>query len=119
MSDAPAILARCRLAGLRVWRDGDGLAIAPARSCPPDLLAQIRAAKPQLLDWLDAQASDLPADEIPWLHIARQVLAGEFDGCDRSTAASLRIGLRALARRGIRLGLQAEQHLPHRNHTRA
>ncbi len=117
MSDAAAILARCRLAGLHVWRDGDGLAIAPARRCPPELLAEIRAAKPQLLDWLDARASELPADEIPWLHIARQVLAGEFAGCDRSTAASLRIGLRGLARRGIRLARRAEEHLhqPHRH----
>jgi hypothetical protein len=118
MSDTPAILTRCRLAGLRVWRDGDGLAIAPARRCPPELLAEIRAAKPQLLDWLDAHDIELPADETPWLHISRQVLAGEFDGCDRSTAESLRIGLRALTRRGVRLARIAEERLQH-SHRRA
>jgi len=117
MSDTAAILARCRLAGLRVWRDGDRLAIAPARCCPPELLAQIRAAKPQLLAWLEAEAAGLRADEVPWLHVARQVLAGEFDGCDRSTAASLRIGLRPLVARGVRLARRAEEHLhqPHRH----
>ena len=38
-------------------------------------------------------APSLPADCVPWLAVAQQVLAGEFDGCDRSTAESLRIGL--------------------------
>ncbi|HVR37368.1 MAG TPA: hypothetical protein VMS21_16150 [Methylomirabilota bacterium] len=31
-----------------------------------------------------------------WLHVARQVLAGEFDGADFSTRESLRRGLRTL-----------------------
>ena len=38
-------------------------------------------------------ATSLPPGCLPWIHIAEQVLAGEFDGCDRSTAESLRIGL--------------------------
>jgi hypothetical protein len=35
----------------------------------------------------------LPPDCLPWLHVARQVLAGEFDGGDRSTRESIKIGL--------------------------
>ena len=38
----------------------------------------------------------LPPGCLPWLGVAWQVLAGEFDGCDRSTAESLRIGLRGI-----------------------
>jgi len=113
MSSAPAILARCRQAGVRLWRDGDRLAIAPARLCPPDLLAEIRASKPRLLAWLEGAALKLRDDEIPWLYVARQILAGEFDGCDRSTAASLRFGLRPLVRRGIRVATLADEQLHH------
>lgn len=36
------------------------------------------------------------AEEAVWLHIARQILAGEFYGCDRSTHESLTIGLRSI-----------------------
>lgn len=41
--------------------------------------------------------ASLPPDCLPWLHVAEQVLAGEFDGADRSTAASLCIGLEHIA----------------------
>ena len=95
MSDAPAILDRCRRAGLHVWREGERISIAPARLCPPDLLETIRNAKPQLLEWLaDADAHRLAPDCAPWLHVARQIVSGEFDGGDRSLLESLLIGVR-------------------------
>jgi hypothetical protein len=40
--------------------------------------------------------ASLPPDQAAWLPVARQVLAGEFDGCDRSTRESLTIGLRSI-----------------------
>jgi hypothetical protein len=48
------------------------------------------------LDWLEDRAARLRSDEMPWLHVARQVLAGEFDGADCSTVESLIIGLRGI-----------------------
>jgi hypothetical protein len=36
------------------------------------------------------------ADGAAWLHVARQILAGEFVGADRSTVESLTIGLRGI-----------------------
>lgn len=36
----------------------------------------------------------LPPDQAAWLPVARQILAGEFDGADKSTVESLTIGLR-------------------------
>ncbi len=42
------------------------------------------------------RTSVLPADCLPWLHVARQVLAGEFDAADGSTSESLAIGLRGI-----------------------
>jgi hypothetical protein len=38
----------------------------------------------------------LPPDCAPWLHVAQQVLADEFNGCGPSTRESLTIGLRRI-----------------------
>ena len=37
--------------------------------------------------------ASLPPGCLPWIHVAAQVLAGEFDGADKSTVQSLAIGL--------------------------
>lgn len=121
MSDVAAIFARCQAAGLRLHRDGDRIAIKPARLCPPELLAEIRALKTALLDLLDAQTANLPADCTPWLPTARQIMAGEFDNGDRSLLGSLLIGLRniphpacqqARARLETMLGIQWKKARP-------
>ena len=96
MCDAAAVLSQARAAGLRLWRDGDQIAIAPARLCPPDLVAQIREAKPAILDLLEAEAAHLSLDQQPWLHVAKQVLAGEFDGGLRSEVESVLFGVRTI-----------------------
>jgi hypothetical protein len=96
MCDTQAILAHARLLGLRLEREGDRIAIFPARLCPLALLDEIRRHKPQLLDSLEARAHALPPDCAPWLHVAKQVLAGEFDEADRSTIEAVSIGLRAV-----------------------
>ncbi|MHB8523202.1 MAG: TubC N-terminal docking domain-related protein [Limisphaerales bacterium] len=75
---------------------GDKLIVTPKRPVPPDLLATLRAHKAELLAYLASQTARLMPDELPWLHTAAQVLAGEFDGADRSTVQSLRIGLRSI-----------------------
>lgn len=56
-------------------------------------------------------APTLPPDCLPWLHVARQILAGEFDGCDRSTAESLRIGLHRIPHPRCREALARLQHV--------
>jgi hypothetical protein len=38
----------------------------------------------------------LPPDQAAWIPVAKQVLAGEFDGADGSTRASVTIGLRSI-----------------------
>jgi hypothetical protein len=38
----------------------------------------------------------LPDDFALWLHVAKRVLAGDFDGADKSTVESLTIGLRLI-----------------------
>ena len=75
-------------------RDGGKLAVMPPDRCPPDFVEVLRLHKREILDLLEANRHALPPDCGPWLHTARQILAGEFDNCDSSTAESLTIGLR-------------------------
>lgn len=82
--------------GLRLESRGDKLAVIPARLCAPDFADLLRQHKGELLHWLGGPAARLREDEIPWSHVARQVLAGEFVGADRSTVQSLAIGLRSV-----------------------
>ena len=94
---ATDLYAEVRRRGLRLERrDGGRLAVIPGDLCPPDFADLLRQHKAELLDLLEAGANALPADCAPWLHVAKQVLAGEFDGCDRSTRASLTIGLQCI-----------------------
>jgi hypothetical protein len=82
--------------GLRLEPRGDKLAVIPANRLPPDFADVLRQHKRELLDWLNTMDARSTPDHIPWLHIARQVLASEFDGCDHSTRESLIIGLRSI-----------------------
>ena len=84
--------------GLRLEPRGDKLAVIPGDRVPPEFADLLRQHKRELLDWLEARAAGLAPDCAPWLHVARQVLAGEFDGADSSTVASLKIGLRSIQR---------------------
>ena len=60
----------------------------------------------------------LPPDQTAWLPVARQILDGEFDGCDRSTRESLSIGLRAVAHPLCRRALERLQWKPNTGTTR-
>lgn len=91
------IIKQASRLGLRLESRGDKLAVIPARKCPPDFAVTLRTHKGELLAFLDGRAAHLKPDEIPWLHVARQVLAGEFDGADRSTVQSLTTGLRSIS----------------------
>ena len=82
--------------GLRLESAGDKLAVIPAKRCPPDFAAVLRQHKHELLDWLETRTIQLTPDQVPWLHVARQVLNGEFVGADSSTVASLTFGLRSI-----------------------
>jgi hypothetical protein len=83
--------------GLRLEpRGGDKLAVIPGNRCPKDFADVLREHKRELLALLESPSAGLRPDEIPWLHVARQVLAGEFVGCDSSTRESLTIGLRSI-----------------------
>jgi hypothetical protein len=84
--------------GLRLEPAGEMLAVIPKGKCPPDFVAVLREHKRELLDWLETRNIQLTHDEMPWLHVARQLLDGEFDGLmDNSVRGGLEIGLRSIA----------------------
>ena len=95
--------------GLRLEPRGDKLAVIPANRVPPDFVAALREHKAELLALLESKSANLPPDCAPWLYIARQILAGEFDGADRSTRQSLVLGLRNINQPRCRLALERVQ----------
>jgi hypothetical protein len=82
--------------GLRLEPRGNKLVVIPGDRVPPDFADTLRQHKGELLDLLEAQSSRLTPDCAAWLHVAKQVLAGEFVRCDSSTRESLTIGLRSI-----------------------
>ena len=102
--------------GLRLETRGDKLAVIPGDRVPPDFADVLRQHRGELLNWLEARGHNLTPDEVPWLHVARQILAGEFVGLlDSSVRDSLEIGLRGivhpLCRRALeRLRATRQQH---------
>jgi len=100
------ILLAVEQAGGRVEPAGDKLRVLLPADCLPELKAAIRQHKAEILDLFEAQSANLPPDCAPWLHVAKQVMAGEFDGADKSTVESLTIGLRAVNHALCRLALE-------------
>ena len=96
MKTALDIMRAVKALGGRLEPAGDRLRTLLPADCSLEIKNAIRQHKSELLDLLRARSAGLTPDCAPWLHIARQVLAGEFDGADRSLAESLYIGLRAI-----------------------
>ena len=95
---ATKLFQEAKRLGLRLETRDDKLVVIPANRCPPNFADVLRQHKGELLVWLKTEASGLAPDEIPWLHVAWQILAGEFDGLmDNSVRDSLGIGLRSIA----------------------
>ena len=92
----PELYAEAKKRGLWLECMGDKLAIIPKGKCPPDFAETLRQHKRELLAWLEGANHNLSKDRTPWLYVARQVLAGEFDGADKCMIESLTIGLRAI-----------------------
>ena len=87
MSIAEQLLKECDDAWLSLRLEEDGIWWKGLRPSP-DLLARLRRHRVELHVHLAG---------LPWLHIARQILDGEFDGASASCHASLIIGLRSVS----------------------
>jgi hypothetical protein len=83
--------------GLRLESRGSKLAVIPGDRVPPDFADALRHHKQEILSLLQGQAAGLAPDCAPCLHVAKQILAGEFDDLmDDSVRGSLEIGLRSI-----------------------
>ena len=96
MNTTLEIFRRAQSFGLQLEADGGDLLVRPRSKCPPAFVAELKQHKAELLDWLETRTTQLSPDQVPWLHVSRQILAGEFIGADNSTRESLRIGLRSI-----------------------
>lgn len=96
MNPAVELYQQAMRLGLRLEPRGDKLAVIPASRCSPEFAEVLRRHKGDLLELLEPKGIYLLPDSVPWLHVARQVLAGEFEHADHSLINSLRIGLRGI-----------------------
>ena len=110
----PEVYREAAKRGLRLEPRGDKLAVIPADQVPPDFADVLRRHKRELLDLLETKSANLPADCAPWLHVARQILAGAFGDADGSTREALRIGLRSINHPLCRRALQRLANNPNR-----
>jgi hypothetical protein len=106
MFEAEVIVSRARRLGLTLQPEGGRIAIAPAKLCPPDLLTALREHKPAVMALLEKAARGLPPDQAPWLHVARQVSEGQFDGGTISQLQAVEKGLRSIVHPTIAAALQ-------------
>ena len=91
---ASAILRDAAQLGLMLSVHRNSIKIVPARLCPAEFKERIRKNKADLLLLLSAREAGVSKEQLPWLHVAGQVLNGEFDGADSYTCESILIGLR-------------------------
>lgn len=95
MNSLLELLAECNQRSIELWLDGPSIRWRGPNP-PPHLLDRLRAHKPEIRSALEAKLAALPLDCRPWLHIAKQVLAGEFHGGSRSLQESILIGVRSI-----------------------
>jgi hypothetical protein len=91
------VLTQPRPAARLVWKlerkaasVAERVTTAATRAKPPQAVPSIPSAE-------RVEPDPLAPDQVPWLHIARLVAYGEFDGADNSTVESLTIGLRTIS----------------------
>jgi len=107
MTNPSAILQNVRQAGGRLECAGDKLRVLLPADCSPALKAAIRQYKCELLDFLNANISGNEINILPWLHTAKQILAGEFEGLlNKSVRRTLEIGLRNISHPQCQQALQ-------------
>jgi hypothetical protein len=111
MTTPESLINRAVALGLRLEPAGDKLAVMPKGKCPPEFADALRQHKREILSLLEGQGAGLAPDCVPWIHVARQVLDGEFDDCDGSTRESVTIGLRSIRHP---LCVRAMEHLNQR-----
>ncbi len=100
------ILSEAKRRGLCLERRGDLLIVRPRHKITDDLRGALRAHKQQVLGLLGNRNTALTKDQLPWVHVAHQILSGEFEGMDESTEKSLVVGLRSVNHQLCRQALE-------------
>jgi hypothetical protein len=90
------LLDRAVALGVSIETIGDRLLLLPAEHCPLDFVEEVRRNKSALLEFLGQKAASAEIDRARWLPVARQILAGEFDGADAPTMRTVKRTLRRL-----------------------
>jgi len=87
---ATKLINQCKQLGIRLEPSGSALQVKGAQKASPELIEELRRHKLEIIATLESKRKG------SWLHVAWQVLCGEFTGCDSSTRKNLTIGLRSI-----------------------
>ena len=95
MTPAAHLIHECRRRGAILRRDGYALEIERPSYLPAGLIEELKARKPDILALLDSEAGATPPNETPLVHLATQVVSGEFVGASPAMLESVAVSLRA------------------------
>jgi hypothetical protein len=87
---AEKLILECSRRGILLAPRGHLLDVTPEQPPTPELVEQLRRHKFEIIAILESKR------KAAWLHVAYQVLCGEFVGCNSSTRKILTTGLRAV-----------------------
>ena len=118
-----SLLNQVNALGLHLESRGGNLFVTPAENCTEEIVAALRQYKTEVmaalrehkhehLDLLESKTSNLPAGNAPLLHVARQILEGEFEGVEQCTRKRLTVALRGIAHPLCRRALKQLQSKP-------
>ena len=92
------LIQECERRGLQLEPRGDMLFFGLEENTTPELVAQLRRRKFEIIGILEAR------QRAACLHLSKQILLGEFDGCERGVRIRL---MNALNHFSHPLGLRA------------
>ena len=97
------LIDECEWRGLRLEPRGGQLLVAPQEKATPSLVEQLRQHKQEIIASLEQRRRTI------WLHTAKQILCGEFVGCNAATRLKLNAGLRSVPHPSCRRALKRLQ----------
>jgi len=91
MNAIEQVIQECERRGIALEHGGDKLLVTPFEATTPALVKKLRAHKFEILSALESRRKDAA------IHLSKQILCGEFDGCDASTQRRLTLVLCSFA----------------------
>jgi hypothetical protein len=90
MNQIKNLIAECIRSGITLEPRGDLLFVTSKEAVTPQMFQQIRAHTREIILFLESQRRESAS------HLVKQIVLGEFQGCDNATRKQLTVTLRQL-----------------------